>query len=92
MDSKSSEKRKVEEFSVQNPSISSPVPRRESPFREPDLKFDRLQPSEQDLVQDMKLEFGQFIAREAMLDEEYWVGYQNLEHGFFGCKLFVFTN
>lgn len=72
MDSKSSEKRKVEAFSVQIPSISLPVPRRESPLREHDLKFDRLQPSEQDLVQDKKLEFGQFIAREAMLDEEYW--------------------
>ncbi|XP_024017161.1 uncharacterized protein LOC21410006 [Morus notabilis] len=71
MDSKSSEKSKVEKFSVQLPSIPLPVPQRESLLREPDLQFDRLQPSEQD-YHEKKYEFGQFIAREAMLDEEYW--------------------
>ena len=73
MDSKSSEKRKIEEISVQVSSLSSPVPQREL-LKAPDLQFDRLQPSEQDLIQEKKLEFGRFVAREAMLDEEYWVG------------------
>ncbi|KAK3040356.1 hypothetical protein RJ639_026761 [Escallonia herrerae] len=36
------------------------------------LKFDRLQLPDQDYVQDDKVEFGDFVAREAVLDEEYW--------------------
>lgn len=87
MDSKSSEKRKIDEIPVQVPSLSLHVPQRES-LKVPDLRFDRLQPSEQDLIQEKKLEFGNFVAREAMLDEEYWVGNHlagdtNLDHEFF---------
>ncbi|XP_019245906.1 PREDICTED: uncharacterized protein LOC109225625 isoform X2 [Nicotiana attenuata] len=37
------------------------------------LHFDRMQlPDEEVLDQENRLEFGQFMAREAMLDEEYW--------------------
>ncbi|KAK4756889.1 hypothetical protein SAY87_007016 [Trapa incisa] len=38
------------------------------------LSFNRLKPPEKDLVQKERHEFGQFIAREALLNEEYWVG------------------
>ncbi|XP_062091153.1 GCN5-related N-acetyltransferase 6, chloroplastic [Humulus lupulus] len=71
MDAKSSEKRKIEEISVQIPLLSSPIPQREL-LKSPDLQFNRLQPSERDLVQEKKLEFGQFVARDAILDEEFW--------------------
>ncbi|XP_020235530.1 uncharacterized protein LOC109815274 isoform X2 [Cajanus cajan] len=37
-----------------------------------DLQFDRLQPSDQELGRVNRFEFGQFVAREAVLDEEYW--------------------
>nr|KAJ0195343.1 hypothetical protein LSAT_V11C700356890 [Lactuca sativa] len=36
------------------------------------LQFDRLQHHDQLFVQDKKHEFGQFVARRAVLDEEYW--------------------
>ncbi|KAK4774682.1 hypothetical protein SAY86_009617 [Trapa natans] len=36
------------------------------------LSFNRLKPPEKDLVQKERHEFGQFIAREALLNEEYW--------------------
>lgn len=39
------------------------------------LQFDRLQTLEKDLIPDERYEFGQFIAREASLDEENWVDY-----------------
>ncbi|KAH7519294.1 hypothetical protein FEM48_Zijuj08G0020700 [Ziziphus jujuba var. spinosa] len=69
MDSKSSNTRKMEELSLRIPASS--VPENE-PLRPLDLRFDRLQPSDQHLVEHKKFEFGQFVAREAMLDEEYW--------------------
>lgn len=41
------------------------------------LKFDRLQQQPQDQVlfiqEKKRFEFGQFVARQALLDEEYWV-------------------
>ncbi|WJX24334.1 N-terminal methionine N(alpha)-acetyltransferase NatE [Trifolium repens] len=36
------------------------------------LQFDRLQPLDPELVRENRFEFGQFVAREAVLDEEYW--------------------
>ncbi|XAR67193.1 Peptide alpha-N-acetyltransferase [Bertholletia excelsa] len=36
------------------------------------LHFNQLQPLDQELVQENTIEFGQFVARKAMLDEEYW--------------------
>ncbi|KAL5572350.1 hypothetical protein UlMin_021947 [Ulmus minor] len=72
-DSEPSQKKKMEEISVKlsSSSSSSSIPQVES-LRLPDLQFDRLQPSDQVLIQERKLEFGQFVAREAVLDEEYW--------------------
>ncbi|XP_024459454.1 uncharacterized protein LOC18100338 isoform X3 [Populus trichocarpa] len=68
----SSETRKKEELSIQVPatSISSSETQR---FAGSDLRFDRLQVPEKELMHDRKFEFGQFVAREAVIDEEYWV-------------------
>ena len=75
MDSKSSERRKVEEISIQLPPVPSPVPQRESLLSNKlNLRFNNLQLSEQELIQEKKLSFGSFVAREAVVDEEFWVG------------------
>lgn len=37
------------------------------------LQFDRLQPPKEACREDSRLDFGKFTAREAVLDEEYWV-------------------
>jgi len=72
MDSKSSSyTRKKEELLVELPKPSIPQLGSSTPS---DLRFDRLQPSDQELVQEKRFQFGQFVAREAVLDEEYWVG------------------
>lgn len=67
----SSETRKKEELSIQVPatSISSSETQR---LAGSDLRFDRLQVPEKELMHDRKFEFGQFVAREAVIDEEYW--------------------
>ncbi|KAE9602490.1 hypothetical protein Lalb_Chr12g0200121 [Lupinus albus] len=59
------------EFSVQLPTLST---HKSETSRFCDLHFDRLhlQPSDQEFDQQNKIEFGQFIARQALLDEEYW--------------------
>ncbi|XP_019417049.1 PREDICTED: uncharacterized protein LOC109328177 isoform X2 [Lupinus angustifolius] len=62
--------KKEEEVSVKqfsNPSI----PKFET-LKSNNLQFDRLQPSDQELGRGNKFEFGNFVAREAVLDEEYW--------------------
>ncbi|XP_061352509.1 GCN5-related N-acetyltransferase 6, chloroplastic-like isoform X2 [Gastrolobium bilobum] len=61
--------KKKEELSVQL--STPPVPKVET-FSSNNLQFDRLQPSDQELVRENKFDFGQFVAREAVLDEEYW--------------------
>lgn len=69
MNSGSFETKKKEELSLR---VSTPsVPQIETQ-RLPDLRFDRLQIPEKELVHENKFEFGQFMAREAMIDEEYW--------------------
>lgn len=40
--------------------------------RPSDLRFDRLQPSDEELECKHKRAFGRYIAREALLDEEFW--------------------
>ncbi|KAJ8767490.1 hypothetical protein K2173_017534 [Erythroxylum novogranatense] len=68
----SSQTRKREVLSIQltsRPAQSSP--QIESP-RLPDLQFNRLQVPEKELVHENKLEFGHFVAREAVVDEEFW--------------------
>ncbi|KAL5158495.1 hypothetical protein HKD37_15G042949 [Glycine soja] len=61
--------KKKEELSVQIP--TPPISKVET-LNSNDLQFDRLQPSDQELGRVKRFEFGQFVAREAMLDEEYW--------------------
>lgn len=61
MDSKSFRSTKKKDLSIES------IPQRSN-----DLRFDRLQPSDQELLQHDRFEFGKFVAREAILDEEYW--------------------
>lgn len=61
MNSKSSRTTKKEDLSIVS------IPQRSN-----DLRFDRLQPSDRELLQHDRFEFGKFVAREALLDEEYW--------------------
>lgn len=70
MDSKSPQTMK-EEISIQ---ISTPLLLPKSkPSTPNELRFNRPPPGDQDLVHKKRLEFGQFVAREAVLDEELWV-------------------
>ncbi|KAG6588080.1 hypothetical protein SDJN03_16645, partial [Cucurbita argyrosperma subsp. sororia] len=69
MDSKSPQTMK-EEISIQ---ISTPLLLPKSkPSTPNELRFNRPPPGDQELVHKKKLEFGQFVAREAVLDEELW--------------------
>ncbi|KAF5956401.1 hypothetical protein HYC85_003626 [Camellia sinensis] len=63
-----SETNKKEEFSVENQKLSIPQSKT-SPLN---LHFNRLQPFDQEIIQEDRIEFGQFVAREALLDEEFW--------------------
>lgn len=79
MDSKSSRTTKKEDLSIVS------IPQRSN-----DLRFDRLQPSDRELLQHDRFEFGKFVAREALLDEEYWVGPWSLCNLRFRGLLFFF--
>ncbi|XP_057969190.1 GCN5-related N-acetyltransferase 6, chloroplastic isoform X2 [Malania oleifera] len=71
MDSRSSQTgRKKEELPIEMPKLL--IPQFETPRPSTNLQFDRLQPSDQELIPEKGMEFGQFVAREAVLDEEYW--------------------
>ncbi|KAK8465986.1 hypothetical protein PHAVU_009G227400 [Phaseolus vulgaris] len=61
--------KKKEELSVQ---LSTPPISKVETLNSNNLQFDRLQPSDQELGRVNRFEFGQFVAREAVLDEEYW--------------------
>ncbi|WZZ70906.1 hypothetical protein YC2023_082276 [Brassica napus] len=65
INSRSSETTKKDELSVKIPQVDQ--------LRSEGLRFDRLQPPEHELFQQDRLDFGKFVAREAILDEEYWV-------------------
>ncbi|KAI3701377.1 hypothetical protein L6452_26399 [Arctium lappa] len=69
MNSGSSQGIKKEEISVQLQKDSAYQLQATSQTQ---LQFDRLQQADQVFVQDKRHEFGQFVAREAVLDEEYW--------------------
>uniref|UniRef100_A0A5B6Z9Q8 Uncharacterized protein n=1 Tax=Davidia involucrata TaxID=16924 RepID=A0A5B6Z9Q8_DAVIN len=69
MNSNSSQTRKREELSIELQKHT--IPQLETASHS-SLQFDRLQPSEQELIQENRLEFGQFVSREAVLDEEFW--------------------
>lgn len=43
--------------------------------KQPELSFDRLQPIDQEYLGLQKRNFGRLVAREAVLDEEYWVSF-----------------
>lgn len=62
--SRSSDTTKKDELSVKIPQVDQ--------LRSEGLRFDRLQPPEHELFQQDRLDFGKFVAREAILDEEYW--------------------
>ncbi|RVX05374.1 hypothetical protein CK203_013521 [Vitis vinifera] len=68
MDSNSST-RKKEEFSIEIQAPSVPQFRTERPSN---LQFDQLQPSDEEFNEGSRAEFGPFMARAAVLDEEYW--------------------
>lgn len=77
MDSKSPQTTK-EEISIQH---STPLLLPQSqPSTPSELRFDRPPPADQDLVHKRRLEFGQFVAREAVLDEELWVSVDPVLH------------
>jgi len=61
---------KKDEFSVKL--SMTPVRKLDQNLSSNGLQFDRLQPSDQELVRENRFEFGQFVARETVLDEEYW--------------------
>ncbi|KAL7193998.1 hypothetical protein ACSBR2_025607 [Camellia fascicularis] len=63
-----SQTNKKEEFSVENQKLSIPQSKT-SPLN---LHFNRLQPFDQEIIQEDRIEFGQFVARETLLDEEFW--------------------
>lgn len=65
INSRSSDTTKKDELSVKIPQVDQ--------LRSEGLRFDRLQPPEHELFQQDRLDFGKFVAREAILDEEYWV-------------------
>lgn len=67
----SSTKKKMEELSVEVVR-EPPIPLVKTSTAPSDLRFDRLQTPDQGLKPGEKLEFGQFVARDAMVDEEYW--------------------
>lgn len=67
-------KKKKDELSVSVQLSISPVPKVEESLSSDGLRFDRLQPS---LIRENRFEFGQFVARDAVLDEEYWVCFMN---------------
>ena len=73
-----SKKNKKEELSI--------IPHWESSSSSSDFRFDRLQPSDQELGTDRKrLEFGHYVARQAFLDEEFWVYYISSSSSFSFC-------
>ena len=76
LNSGSSQEIKKQELSIQNHKNSQLT-------SQTHLQFDRLQQVEGDQVsaQTKKYEFGQFVAREAVLDEEYWVSVHKFSIG-----------
>lgn len=78
-----SKKNKKEELSI--------IPHWESSSSSSDFRFDRLQPSDQELGTDRKrLEFGHYVARQAFLDEEFWVYYISSSSSFSFCDTTFF--
>lgn len=68
------QRNKKEGISTRSNCQSEP-PRIEYQSKPFDLRFDRLQPPDEELDCKHKRAFGRYIAREALLDEEFWVKY-----------------
>jgi len=66
--------KKKKEVSVQLSTLKPPVSRRET-VRFCNFNLGRFQPSPHEMEPHDRFEFGDFIAREAFLDEEYWVSF-----------------
>ncbi|KAK7347873.1 hypothetical protein VNO80_22412 [Phaseolus coccineus] len=64
--------KKKKEVSVQLSTLKPPVSRLET-VRFCNFNLGRFQPSPQELEPHDSFEFGDFVAREALLDEEYWI-------------------
>ncbi|PKA52338.1 hypothetical protein AXF42_Ash010234 [Apostasia shenzhenica] len=60
------------ECSVESQNILPRYPRLEISGGPSDLRFDKLQPSEEDIECRHRRVFGRFVVREAIIDEEYW--------------------
>ncbi|CAL1357319.1 unnamed protein product [Linum trigynum] len=73
MNSGAFQTKKMEELSLPVHHPAAFDPKGDDTPKLPDLRFDRLQIPEQDLVDVDKMEFGKFVAREALIDEEYWI-------------------
>ncbi|CAL1357448.1 unnamed protein product [Linum trigynum] len=72
MNSGSFQTKKREELSFHVDHPAAFDPKGDDTPKLPDLRFDRLQLPEEDLVNISKMEFGQFVARGALIDEEFW--------------------
>ncbi|CAK9138512.1 unnamed protein product [Ilex paraguariensis] len=69
MNSKSSQKREYEEFSIK---LREHFVSEMETLCPSNLQFDRLQQLDQDLIPQNKIEFGQFVVRKAADEEELW--------------------
>ncbi|KAK1294073.1 hypothetical protein QJS10_CPA16g01226 [Acorus calamus] len=55
-----------------SPNLSHSITSGNDESKHPELSFDRLQPSEEELCEGPRRAFGNYVARSALLDEEYW--------------------
>ncbi|RWW15616.1 hypothetical protein GW17_00020539 [Ensete ventricosum] len=60
------------EISSSQLNLTPRIPRIEASSNGSNLRFDRLQPSDEEFSCDHRRAFGRFVAREALLDEELW--------------------
>ncbi|URE46618.1 FR47-like protein [Musa troglodytarum] len=60
------------EISSSQPNLAPRIPRIEASSNGSNLRFDRLQPSDEEFSCEHRRAFGRFVAREALLDEELW--------------------
>ena len=67
----STENRKEEDKTMKAQQLS--IPHHEEALKDSKLQFNKLQESAGDLLIEESRVFGDFVAREAILDEEYWV-------------------
>ncbi|KAM7517533.1 hypothetical protein LguiB_016495 [Lonicera macranthoides] len=71
MNPQSSQRKNREELSTELQKLS--FPHLNGSAIPSELRFNRLQPAKQVSIREHKIEFGDFVVREAVLDEEFWV-------------------